>query len=81
MGRLMSAKRTIQDPDLGTITVHVDPDDIRLVITWDGYGFGFQYDDVAVLAARYVEITDAEILTLVQTASDEINGTGDRTIH
>lgn len=74
-------KRTINDPDLGTITVEVNAADTRLEITWDGYGFGFQYDDVAVLAARYIEITDAEIITLVQTASDEINGTGDRTIH
>ena len=74
-------KRTIRDPDLGTITVEANATDTRLEITWDGYGFGFQYDDVAVLAARYVEITDAEILVLVQTASDEINGTGDRTLH
>ena len=74
-------KRTIQDPDLGTITVEANATDIRLEITWDGYSFGFQYDDVAVLAARYVEITDAEILVLVQSASGEINGTGDRTIH
>ena len=74
-------KRTIQDPDLGTITVEANATDIRLEITWDGYSFGFQYDDVAVLAARYVEITDDEILALVQTASDEINGTDDRTVH
>lgn len=77
----MSSRRTIKDPDLGTITVEANATDTRLEITWDGYGFGFQYDDVAVLAARYVEITDDEILVLVQTASDEINGTGDRTIH
>ena len=73
--------RSLQDPTLGTITVHIEPDELRLVITWNGYGFGWQYDDVAVLAARYTEITDAEILVLVQTASDEINGTSDRVLH
>ncbi|CAH9016689.1 conserved hypothetical protein [Vibrio phage 382E49-1] len=73
--------RTIRDPALGTITVHVDADELRLVITWEDYGFGWQYDDVAVLAARYTEITDAEILVLVQTASDEINGTSYRVLH
>ncbi|AUR92403.1 hypothetical protein NVP1171O_76 [Vibrio phage 1.171.O._10N.261.52.F12] len=73
--------RTITDPTLGTITVEADADTLRLVITWDGYGFGFQYDDVAVLAARYTEITDEEILVLAQSASDEINGTDDRVLH
>lgn len=73
--------RTIADPDLGDITVELDPDEIRLVITWRGYAFGWQYDDVAVLTARFIEITDEEILTLVQTASDEMNGTDGRVIH
>ncbi|AUR91431.1 hypothetical protein NVP1160O_82 [Vibrio phage 1.160.O._10N.261.48.B11] len=73
--------RTIQDPTCTVIVPSVGSWMVRLVITWDGYGFGWQYDDVAVLAARYTEITDAEILVLVQTASDEINGTSDRVLH
>ena len=73
--------RTISDPDLGDITVEPDLDEIRLVVTWRGYAFGWQYDDVAILTARFIEITDEEILTLVQTASDEMNGTDGRVFH
>lgn len=74
-------KRVIHDPDLGKITVKPDYFEMRIVIEWDGYGFGLQYENESQLIARYVEITEEEILTIVQNAADEINGTQGRVIH
>ena len=37
---MSNTSRTITDPTLGTITIETDADTLRLVITWEGYGFG-----------------------------------------
>lgn len=73
--------RTVQDPSLGTITVSLDAENLRLVITWNDIKFGFQYECAGVLAARYTEIKDEELVFLAQTAHEEAFGTEDRVLH
>jgi len=78
--------RTLNDPDLGTITTFVDPDENRIVLEitlphGKTMQVGWHYEDLAKLAADYAELTDTEILTYAQTAYDEYCGTSGRVLH
>ena len=78
--------RTLHSPDIGTITAYVDSDDLRIVFEFEiSRGTlvecGFTYEDSSELAAKYAQLTDEQILTHVQVAVDEFNGTDGRVLH
>ena len=78
--------RTLQSPDIGTITAYVDSDDLRIVFEFEISSgtlveCGFTYKDASELAAKYAQLTDEQILTHVQVAVDEFNGTDGRVLH
>lgn len=73
--------RHLTTPDHGRIIVTLLPADLTIRFDVQDVAFGIVFDDPAKLAARWVELTDDAIATYVQTAMDELYGTGDRVLH
>lgn len=80
--------RLITDPDLGRIGVELDRRNLRITVTFllkpddtDPWCVGWTYEDLAVLAARWVELTDETVLRTVQSVRDEVLGISNRVLH
>lgn len=80
--------RLITDPDLGRIGVELDRSNMRITVTFllepddiAPWCVGWTYDDPAMLAARWVELTDETVLLAVQSVRDDVLGISNRVLH
>lgn len=77
--------RTIHDAELGDITLSIDADELRIVLSIPRRNgpleVGFSYKDPAELAARYVQLTDDDVRRYAHQAVDELFGEDSPTIH